>query len=101
MVERNAKKRGQPCLSYEEFLTLTFITECQYCGAPLIWAEKLQDDKSGAYNLDRVNNEKGYQLENLAVVCGECNWAKNVRSKEDFIEHCKRVAAYNGGNTGA
>ncbi len=79
-IIRHARKRGiDEILSYDEFVLLTEITECYYCNKPIIWikygAGGLKE-KRMMYNLDRVDNNKGYSLNNVVVCCGECNRGK-------------------------
>jgi hypothetical protein len=64
-------------ISYEQFLSLTSIKECHYCGSPIKWANGTKQ-KSQASNLDRKDNNKHYTLENVVVCCLRCNKAKNT-----------------------
>lgn len=61
-----------------------FITRspCLYCG-------KL--DINGYVGIDRINNFKGYNLDNCVPCCKYCNISKNNRSLEDFLEHIKII----------
>lgn len=45
------------------------------------------------YNgVDRLDNNKGYTVENSVPCCGEVNMMKKALSKEHFIELCKTIA---------
>lgn len=54
------------------------ITECHYCQAalpvrPEFWG---QGSNNQSYNLDRMDNSKGYHVDNLVVACVRCNYGK-------------------------
>jgi len=71
---------------------------CHYCGV-----EPRQEIKhahwSGyrspvLYNgIDRVDNSKGYEINNVVPCCKICNYAKRDLSQQDFISWAKRIAA--------
>ena len=47
------------------------------------------------YNgLDRVDNEKGYTIDNVVPCCKHCNYAKRNRSVEEFIDWIAQVYEY-------
>lgn len=67
-------------LSYEEFLEFTEINTCHYCNNKVLW------NKACTYNLDRKDNNKDYEKENLVVCCGDCNYTKGNRfTYEEFM----------------
>ena len=75
-----AKRRNKEFnLSFEEFEKY-WQGNCYYCG-----------DKIETVGLDRVDNEKGYEISNIERCCRRCNIMKNVYSKDDFVEHCKKI----------
>lgn len=77
----NAKKREISFnLSFEEFCRYWQLS-CTYCKQPII-----------TIGLDRKNNDKGYQLDNITPCCSECNKMKRGMFYIQFIEHCKKVA---------
>ena len=67
-------------LSEAEF-NETALRPCHYCGAPPV---------SG---VDRLDSSMGYTRSNTVACCSLCNRAKNVYSKEEFIQMCIRVAS--------
>ena len=82
-----AKARGQ------EF-KLTFgafkkrITQpCAYCGS------------TSKIGVDRLDNKKGYTLENSIPCCTTCNMMKRDYTAEEFINKCKDVAVYLSSST--
>ena len=85
-IRRDAKNRNLPFkLTYEEFLTF-WQKPCYYCG-----------DKIITVGLDRVDNDLGYQLDNLVPCCILCNRFKRRTIQGFFIEHCMKIAKNLGG----
>ncbi len=65
--------------------------DCYYCG---------RKNTANHYNgIDRKDNSVGYKIENCVPCCSECNLSKAAMSDEEFIQHCKKVAQFNIGNT--
>jgi hypothetical protein len=47
--------------------------------------------KGFCYNgLDRVDNGKGYEIDNVVPCCKECNYAKCDRTQKDFVNWVKK-----------
>lgn len=70
-----------------------FKSNCYYCGV-----EPKQSWDSGPlhgkylYNgIDRVDNSKGYVIDNCVPCCRPCNVAKGASSPEDFREWVQRL----------
>ena len=79
--QRSAAERGIPFeLTFEQFI-LFWQQPCWYCGDPLETA-----------GLDRVDNSKGYALDNVVSCCFMCNAAKRNYSQQVFLERCKRIS---------
>jgi len=77
----SAKSRGRDFeLSIEQFEGY-WQQPCYYCG-----------DKIETIGLDRINNDKGYSIDNIVPCCYICNIMKRTMSKEEFIKHCKKIA---------
>lgn len=77
---RSAHKKCEFTLTFEEFCTF-WQQPCWYC--------KRQITTIG---LDRVDNAKGYILENVVACCETCNRAKLAQTKEEFLLMCKLVS---------
>jgi hypothetical protein len=78
-------------LSDNEFENL-INKNCYYCDTP-----PTQNSKGRNYNgtyfyngIDRVDNCKGYCLENCVTCCKYCNYSKTDRNIEDFKEWIKK-----------
>lgn len=92
---RDAIKRGY-CfeLSLAQFETL-LQKSCYYCGdlpnnsIKHPTASYIDDYK---YNgIDRVDNTKGYILDNVVTCCKMCNMAKRTMSKDEFLTWIHKV----------
>lgn len=73
-------------LTRDEFKSLV-TSNCYYCGKP---PERVQYGKNHSYGglqrngIDRVNNTKGYILENVVPCCLHCNMSKGVSTLDVF-----------------
>lgn len=74
---------------------------CHYCGiAPQSIASPGKQYTEALvtfyiYNgIDRVDNTKGYTLDNCVTCCINCNRAKMDRSLEEFLAHVTRIATH-------
>ncbi len=79
-------------LSFEEFLELAKLN-CIYCGTEPSNISKAPNNNGDFLyqGIDRIDNNKGYVLENCAPCCRACNIAKNSRSVQEFKEWIKAV----------
>lgn len=77
---RNSSKKRKIKLgiTYEEYVQLVAGATCFYCAEPII--------NTTGYSLDRLNNSKGYLLNNVVPCCRSCNEAKGRSfTFEEFI----------------
>jgi hypothetical protein len=83
------KVKRKVYISYNEFLTLTSITNCHYCDVPIVWTKfaiGLHGNRS-AYYLDRKDNTQCYTLDNVVVCCTRCNKGKSDQfTYEEWVE---------------
>jgi len=78
---RQAVKRGKEnSLTYEDFLTFTDINKCHYCQAPITWAraEQSRIGNYWGYNLDRKDNQQGYNKGELRCRMREMQQRQNT-----------------------
>lgn len=54
--------------------------KCTYCG-----------EQINGVGIDRIDNSKGYVIENCTPCCITCNNMKKTLTKEFFIEKCKKI----------
>lgn len=76
------KRRINWDLTFEQFKTF-WQKSCYYCG-----------DKIETIGLDRIDNSKGYNLDNIVSCCKMCNKMKLNYSEKDFINHCKKITDF-------
>lgn len=91
--ENNAKKRNLVFnISIKDFKN-TSSQKCFYCNVEpyqIMKNKNLNGDY--VYNgIDRVDNSKGYTLDNIVPCCGLCNRAKSSMKKEEFLSWIERV----------
>lgn len=101
--KRGAKKRRLLfTLSLEQFLVIT-QQPCTYCGAEpgqvaynhqgtLKDPESIRHSSYIYNGVDRVNNDRGYEPDNVVSCCWACNRAKFDASPKQFLAWARRVA---------
>lgn len=83
-----AKRRGLDFdLTYLEFM-MFWQKPCQYCGSGI-----------ATIGIDRIDNTKGYSINNIVSCCDTCNWMKADYALDSFMEHCKKIVEKNYGNS--
>lgn len=84
-----ARKKRLFELTLDEFRSI-ISKPCAYCGK----IEELE------YNgVDRIDNSKGYIIDNCAAACKMCNLMKSDHAASDFKNHCKAIHSYTDTNT--
>ena len=69
-----------------------FKENCQYCGAEPKRTHSVSRSGVYVYNgIDRVDNEKGYTVENSVSCCMRCNYMKSDMTLEDFYAHIEKI----------
>jgi len=63
---------------------------CPYCGVTLEFANG-KGMKRGSPSLDRINNGKVINKNNVQIICHSCNTTKLNRTHVEFIEYCKKI----------
>ncbi len=68
------------------------ITHCSYCGNKLIWSRRKKSYVLPfSPTLDRINNEKIMNINNVEIICHRCNTAKGAGTREEFLKYCEQV----------
>ncbi len=83
-------------LSKEELRELV-SQPCHYCGIEggNTLKDKRENREPFRWNgIDRIDNSKGYVVENVVPSCRDCNFAKGPMTYEDFKGYLGRVAAF-------
>lgn len=89
----SARARGHAFdLSRDEFRRLT-RQDCLYCGVlPGAVVSRPRINGSYIYNgVDRVDNTKGYIVDNCVACCKTCNLMKRMSSVGEFLSHIERI----------
>ena len=76
---KNAIRKGFVFEVSLQQLTEFLNKPCIYCG-------------DIARGVDRIDNSKGYIMENMATCCKKCNQMKSNLSQQDFIDQCVKVS---------
>ena len=91
-----AKKRGYDFeIEKEDFRILT-KQKCYYCGSEP-WQILKSSCNTGDYiytGLDRVDNKKGYTLDNCVPCCKICNMAKKDMTIDEFYNWIDKISKY-------
>ena len=67
-------------LSMADFMSF-WQKPCFYCGVAI-----------ETIGLDRIDNSRGYEIDNVVPCCPICNYGKLNRTFDEFIEYCQRMA---------
>lgn len=83
-IKNSARKKNIDFdLNLDDLLKFVKIDKCTYCENTIYWNSK----NSNRYNLDRMDNSKGYTKDNLVVCCWNCNNTKSNRfTHSEFIK---------------
>ena len=84
-------------ISKSEFINIA-KRNCFYCNAqPSNVCRPSEYKTSFIYNgMDRVDNTKGYEADNVVSCCKMCNKSKNNYSKLEFLAWVRRIAIHQG-----
>jgi len=93
--KNGAKKRGYTFDLTKEYFSEIIKNNCFYCGVEPYQKNKTYNKKDNGFliynGVDRVENSKGYECDNVVACCGVCNLMKRNTSKDDFINHIKKI----------
>lgn len=90
---KGAKKRNLDfSLTFEEFIVI-IQKECYYCNDIKTSVQKSKNNNGDfSYTgIDRVDNQKGYTIENCAPCCRPCNYMKHKMSLNEFLDKIKTI----------
>jgi len=77
-------------ITFNEFLDIIKNNKCHYCDSELIYNEHSKVygiNNSRAHQLDRKDNNVGYEKNNLVPCCWDCNRLKSDRfTYDEFIQ---------------
>lgn len=92
----SSNSRGLVFNLSEKLVGIMIMWPCYYCGAKHSNAKivygKTQHRTLRYNGIDRIDNDRGYEIDNVVTCCSYCNRAKMDMGKEDFLALCRRVA---------
>lgn len=92
IYQRSAVRRNLDfTLTFDQFCDIT-AKVCYYCGDAPTDIHKSRKQWHVSNGIDRVDNTKGYTLDNCVPCCKLCNFMKHSQAREDFIARCIRIA---------
>jgi hypothetical protein len=68
--------------------------DCFYCGTPPARVADHGRNCNGTFlynGIDRVDNHKGYLIENCVPCCTPCNFLKGAKDQTEFLLHLKKI----------
>jgi hypothetical protein len=90
----NAKSRGFDFNIDFDYAVSILKSDCHYCGIEPS-NTYMKSYYNATYNgIDRVDNTKGYEINNIVSCCKMCNIAKNNNTEEYFLQWVKRLSEY-------
>lgn len=72
-------------ITMDDYLKI-IAEKCYICGK-----ESKGEHRNG---IDRIDNDKGYTLDNVKPCCGECNYSKNDFKLQDYLNKSKEIYEY-------
>lgn len=95
----SARKRGYIFELTRDQVSSLINSNCVYCGKgknnPVKNVHRLEESR--LFNgIDRVDNTKGYSINNCVPCCKNCNLAKYTRTQEEFLEWVDTIAKFRG-----
>jgi hypothetical protein len=96
IVKYNAEKRKIPInINEYEFTTWwnNSSNNCYYCKRELQAADEFFGKRTGRLSVDRIENQKGYELDNIVKACWLCNRIKaDIFTKDEMLEIGKVIS---------
>lgn len=80
-------------LDEKAFFELT-SSACFYCNMPPLQTGKSRLHPYLHNGIDRIDNARGYERDNVAPCCKTCNYMKRALGVKEFLLHVRRIAAH-------
>jgi hypothetical protein len=80
-------------LSESQFKDLVQMS-CRYCGTEPSIERNTKYEQDLFNGIDRVDNTKGYEMDNCVPCCKICNYMKRALSVEEFMAHIHLIATH-------
>jgi len=94
--KNNAKKRNYEfSITKDDILSLYYRQnkKCRFCQDSIVVPKTQKEFKNcnNIASIDRIDNNKGYNQNNIQLTCLKCNLGKQSMSDLEYINHCKKV----------
>jgi hypothetical protein len=78
-------------------------TNCYFCDKPLNWfvGGKGSGPWQDSPTLERLNMEVQVRLDNIKIICHQCNSSKRNRTMKEFVEYCEMITKRFGSKVAA
>ncbi|CAB4125206.1 Cytidine and deoxycytidylate deaminase domain containing protein [uncultured Caudovirales phage] len=89
----SASSRGHTFLLSKEEFEYLINQSCKYCGDKSSNTCSIEN-REGSYKyngIDRIDNNIGYEINNVVTCCTTCNRMKNTLGIENFFEHVQKI----------
>lgn len=88
----NHKKRYKVNVKAKELISLANLTtHCSICNKKLDYSHGKKKLNLASPTIDRINNEKVLNKNNIWIVCHQCNTTKGIRKFNEFVKYCEMV----------
>jgi hypothetical protein len=84
--KKEARYRGKALSLTREQMSNLFESNCHYCGVKPSSLSKSRHEEFYYNGIDRVDNDKGYFIDNCVPCCNKCNITKRDRPLSEFME---------------
>jgi len=70
---------------------ILYIENCSICNKTLNWRHKGRGPKPDSPTIDRINNDNEININNIMIICNQCNTTKGSRTFKEFIKYCHYI----------
>ena len=84
--DRNKHLDLNQIISLENVVEKLIVSKlrCYYCKCHICITTKIKRDKK-QWTLDRVDNDKGHNVDNVVIACLECNLKRRCQTQKKFL----------------
>lgn len=87
-------------LEFDDFVKIVEM-RCKYCGGTNTHRHMTRRDNFYDVNgVDRLDNKKGYTVDNCVPCCKYCNYAKRDRSLDEFMDWIRQLIEFQSNKIG-
>jgi 5-methylcytosine-specific restriction endonuclease McrA len=94
--KRHASARGLAWNLTRGHVSELIAKPCHYCGSPPSNTKITKNTVSPLIysGIDRIDNARGYEPDNVAPCCSTCNVAKGIKSLDEFRAWIERISTH-------